>query len=153
MQLPGRYLPKKLRATEQIRRYAAGMSLGARLRAAREAAGLTQTAVGHHLGKAKSVICHWENDDWRPGIDDRVDLARLLGVPFAELLPEAEPLVGDNAGAMTDPNIQRIVQLLPSIAPSLREVILMACAKLAEPDSPPAAPAGRQDVLLRRIAG
>ena len=120
--------------------YAADMSLGARIRAAREAAGLSLAAVGAHVGKSKVSVWCWEQDQARPGIDDRIDIARLLNVPFSELLPEAEPEDGEVV-VLTDPSIRQIVRLWPNITPALREVLLMACAKLAVPE-----PAAAEDV-------
>lgn len=44
-------------------------SIGARLRAAREAAGLSQVALGERLGLAQSKISAYERGAWMPRLD------------------------------------------------------------------------------------
>lgn len=137
MRLAPRFRPKQAKDTEHSLAYAAGMSLGSRIREARVAAGLTQTAVGNYLGKTKTAVSYWESDVAKPELDDRVDLARLLNIPFYELMPELMPEVEAREAepvVLTDPSIRQIVRLWPSLKPELREVLLMAVVKLSLPE-------------------
>ena len=53
-------------------------SLGVRLRAAREKAGMTAAAASKALGfRASNVVTRWENGDNRPDPDDVVRLAAI----------------------------------------------------------------------------
>src|SRR5262245_45722761 len=62
------------------------------LAAFREAAGLTQEAVGRQVGVTRQTIAAWERGDRSPSVEQlarlalafRVSLADLLGIPRAE---------------------------------------------------------------------
>ncbi len=113
------------------------MSLGSRIREAREAAGLTQTAVAAHVGKAKTAIHNWENDVYKPSIADRIDLAHLLNVPFSALLPETEARAVEFT-TLADPTLKQIVRLWPKLEPKWREAILSIVALRGEEHTPSA---------------
>lgn len=108
--------------------YAAGMTLGSRIRAARIAAGLTQSAVARRLNRSKVAVSQWEADIHRPSIDDRVDLSKLLDIPFSEMLPEADPLEGQLT-IITDPDTQRLVRLWPKLGADMKQALMMFAAK------------------------
>jgi len=60
-----------------------------RLRAARLAAGLSQTTVAQAMGLPRPAITWLESGDRRVEACELVDLARLYGVTVAQLLGEA----------------------------------------------------------------
>lgn len=72
-------------------------SLGARIRSAREAAGLTQEALAGKVGVSQTAVSYWEAGKRDCGIGDLLALASALGVPAASLLPgdaRPEPVSG-----------------------------------------------------------
>ena len=66
-------------------RHAALSTLGKTLRRARLQAGLTQQAVGTHLGVTGQTIRHWETARNEPSREAIASLASLLGIPPEEL--------------------------------------------------------------------
>jgi transcriptional regulator with XRE-family HTH domain len=67
--------------------------VGRRIRAAREARGLTQSDLAAALGRTPTSVSYWEGGQRSPGLDDLVELARVLGVEPATLLPSQPPKV------------------------------------------------------------
>jgi len=53
--------------------------LGARIREARLAAGLTQVELGERIGRTQAVVSAWERGERRPSVDALVALAHALG--------------------------------------------------------------------------
>jgi transcriptional regulator with XRE-family HTH domain len=143
---------RKLMLGQQSLRYYANMTLGQRLFSARRRAGLSQQQVGDYLGRTKSAVCLWETDINAPSINDRVDLSKLLNIPFGDLLPEVQEPV--NVTTAADPVLRQIIAQWPNIEPRLRPAVLMLCAKLGEVSTPPAArPARRLPRTTRTAAG
>ena len=136
MQLPPRRRIKRLRDSEHLGAYAALMTLGERLRAARETAGLTQQDVATHIGRTKTAVSYWESDNTRPSVPDRTDLAHLLNLPFSSLLPEFDAQAIELA-TLTDPALKQLVRLWPTLAPRWREVILSVIAMQDAAHTPP----------------
>lgn len=63
------------------------MTFGARLRAAREAKGLTQSQLAARVGNIKSsVVSMWENNNSRPDLDRLSRLCRILEITSDELI-------------------------------------------------------------------
>ena len=60
-----------------------------RLRAARQAAGLSQQDVGRHLGVTGAAISRWENGHRSIDPDELVKLARLYGTTVGWLVGES----------------------------------------------------------------
>ena len=60
--------------------------IGARLRAAREAANLTQLQVGERIGRDNRTIHRWEYAYRIPTLEDLLLIADALDVPLAELV-------------------------------------------------------------------
>ena len=60
--------------------------IGARIRAARLAANLTQMELGSRIGRDHRTIHRWEYGMRVPNLDDLLLLARAVGVPLAELV-------------------------------------------------------------------
>ena len=61
--------------------------VGARIRGAREAAALTQTALAKRLGCAQGLVSSWESGDRLPAVPTLLALARALDVSPGDLLP------------------------------------------------------------------
>lgn len=66
-------------------------ALGARLRAARNARGLTQGAVAEHLGVARTTVVAIEKGERKVRPEELVNLAQLYGRRLSELLQRSEP--------------------------------------------------------------
>lgn len=64
------------------------VEVGRRLKAAREAVGLSQQAVADRYGKNKATVSAWETGRGDPGIYQLRDLARLYKISVARLLQE-----------------------------------------------------------------
>jgi transcriptional regulator with XRE-family HTH domain len=60
--------------------------IGARLRAARHAANLTQLQLGELVGRDHRTIHRWEYAQRVPNLEDLLLLADALGVPLADLV-------------------------------------------------------------------
>lgn len=61
------------------------MTLGQRIRARREALGLSQEQVAEKMGVSRQAVGKWESDDARPGTDNLIRLAALLEMEVQEL--------------------------------------------------------------------
>jgi transcriptional regulator with XRE-family HTH domain len=143
---------KKLLLGQQPLRYYGSMSIGQRLFSARRRLGLSQQQVGDHLGRTKTAVCCWETDTRTPSIPDRIDLAKLLDIPFHDLLPEIK--LADQPAAIADPTLQQLTSLWPQLEPRLRQVVLMLAVTLTEPQPAPAERRGRRlpHSVLRAVA-
>jgi transcriptional regulator with XRE-family HTH domain len=64
------------------------VEFGARVRAARRHARLTQAELGNRLGLDRSTIAGIESGRQGVQLDDLVDLAHALGCPPGDLLPD-----------------------------------------------------------------
>lgn len=60
--------------------------IGARLRAARIDAGLTQLQLGHLIGRDHRTVHRWEYAERIPSLEDLLLLAAVLDVRLPELL-------------------------------------------------------------------
>ena len=65
--------------------------LGARIRAARQAAGLSQEKLAEQLGLTRQAVTKWETGQSAPSTENLLRLAEVLGVPVSTLLDEAAP--------------------------------------------------------------
>jgi transcriptional regulator with XRE-family HTH domain len=61
-------------------------TLGAKIRAARRKAGLTQASLAELMGVRQSSISQWERGHTRPSLEHLVPLAAALGVSLDGLL-------------------------------------------------------------------
>lgn len=105
------------------------MSIGQKIRKGRDAAGLTQRQVATKLKVAPSAVAQWELDSTMPTIGNRVDLSRLLNIPFSDLMPELVALGGQD---IKDPKIFAIVEQLLRLPEPVREAVLMQAAATVE---------------------
>lgn len=83
-------------------------SFGARLRQAREAAGMTLDAVGKSVGVTPQAVYRWEHDSAMPGADRLTALSKTLDTSVTFLLTGVEQnpqitAVKGNAGRRTVP--------------------------------------------------
>src|SRR6266536_835805 len=62
--------------------------VGQRIRAIREARGWTQSDLAARLQRTQTAVSYWESGRRSLSLDDLVEVARVLGVPNAELLPD-----------------------------------------------------------------
>lgn len=62
--------------------------LGQRIAAARREAGVSQEALAHHIGVERRSIQRYEAGVRDPGYSDLLLIARVVGVPIAELVRE-----------------------------------------------------------------
>ena len=72
-------------------------TLGERIRAARQAAGLSQEKLAERLGLTRQAVTKWETGQSAPSTENLLHLAEVLGVPVTALLGEeasSPPLAG-----------------------------------------------------------
>lgn len=67
------------------------VTFGQRLRASREASGLTQQELAAQLGRAQTAVSYWEGDKREPSIGSLAAMADLLGVDLNWLLGVERP--------------------------------------------------------------
>ena len=65
--------------------------LGAAIREARKAAGMTQEALAEALDRTQTAVSYWEAGKRDPGVPDLLRIAEALNVPAASLLPDRAP--------------------------------------------------------------
>ena len=63
-------------------------SVGQHIRAKREALGWTQSDLAARVGRTQTAVSYWESGQRGLSLDDLIEVARVLGVPGAELLPD-----------------------------------------------------------------
>lgn len=63
------------------------MTVGERLRKAREERGLTQLQVAERLGKTQPTVQAWESDKTLPRTEEVRDVAAVYGLKPEQLLP------------------------------------------------------------------
>lgn len=107
------------------------MSVGNRLRQAREQLGLTQAELAGLVGRTPTAISYWEGGQRTPGLDDLLELASALQVEPAALLPARPAKVLARAQAA-----QLAVE---DLADAVDRVVDTFDAKTS-PDPPPRAP-------------
>ena len=98
------------------------MEIGQVIREARAKAKLSQRALATRLGVAPSAVGQWETDVTKPSLDNRVDLASVLKIPFVELLPE---VAGIPELSTSDLQTIALVRQFEKLPPAIREAILM----------------------------
>lgn len=87
------------------------MQFGSRLKAAREAAGMSQTDIAVQMGITPQGVHKWESGASTPRFDRLYRLASALGIPVSKLLPD-DPL----EIVSFDPTQMRIHSLAARIA-------------------------------------
>ena len=69
------------------------MTIGEKLRAARDSAGLTQEQTAQRVGVSRQTVSSWENDRSYPDIAGVLTLAKLYGLTLDELLLEDKKMI------------------------------------------------------------
>lgn len=110
------------------------MDIATVIRDARRKAGLSQRALAAKLHVAPSAVGQWETSATNPSIDNRVDLASILSIPFSDLMPEA----AGGTVASRQPQTVILVRKFEGLPERVREAILMQV--VATSDSLEAAP-------------
>lgn len=64
--------------------------IGDRIKAAREAAGMSQSDLARAAGVQRQLVSRWENGTHNPGLYNSVILARVLNIPLENLMKEKE---------------------------------------------------------------
>lgn len=105
------------------------MEIAQNIRAARAKSGMSQRILAKKLRVAPSAVAQWETGATIPTIARRVDISRLLHIPFVQLVPEAA--VSAEA-SIRDPQIFAIVQQLLKLPEPVREAVLMQAAATVE---------------------
>ena len=100
-----------------------GQRLGARLRARREALGMSQAELGEKAGISANYVGVLERGLKLPTLDTLVALAKALGVPVSELLGEARP----------DPWLEEVVTVAAAMPKPLRPVALAVLRAMVAP--------------------
>lgn len=87
---------------------------GARIRKARDAAGLTTRALASTLGCSSSAVVGWENGKRDPGIDGLFRIAAALNVTPASLVAEDSdaPLVPRDVLKAAAEDVELVARLL-----------------------------------------
>lgn len=73
-----------------------GPELGARIAAAREVAGKTQTQVAEELGVKQPTVCGWEKGDFEPRPKLWASIAAALNTEVSDLFFVADPPAAAN---------------------------------------------------------
>jgi len=105
------------------------MEVAEQVRTARTRMKMSQRDLAKRLKVAPSAVAQWETGVTLPSIGRRVDLSRLLDIPFGSLIPEAN-LTGE--GPLRDPQIAAIVEQLLKLPLPVREAVLMQVVATAE---------------------
>lgn len=102
-------------------------TLGGRIQAGRKAAGMSQEALGEHLGVSRQAVSRWEADAAVPELEKLIAMSRLFGVTVGALLG-VEPA----AGTAQAPGEDGPEDGTPSPAGELTERELAAAEAIAE---------------------
>lgn len=86
---------------------------GAKIKAARKAANLTQAQLGEKMGVSGSMIGQWETEARRPSIKAAKDIAEKLNIDVAELLVSFEAdLVSAPVAAIAEDKLPKDLEAL-----------------------------------------
>lgn len=111
-------------------------TLGSRIQAGRKAAGMSQEALGEHLGVSRQAVSRWEADAAVPELEKLIAMSRLFGVTVGALLG-VEPAAGEpkapGEGGPEEGSPDGVPESkVPSPAPELTERELAAAEAIAE---------------------
>lgn len=111
-------------------------TLGSRIQAGRKAAGMSQEALGEHLGVSRQAVSRWEADAALPELEKLIAMSRLFGVTVGALLG-VEPAAGEpkapGEGGPEEGSPDGVPESkVPSPAPELTERELAAAEAIAE---------------------
>lgn len=109
--------------------HAQPMDIATTIRVARRKKGISQRTLAGMLKVAPSAVAQWETNKTMPSLDNRVDISRLLDIPFSSLLPEATSV---SPQLVDDPQALLLVRKFLGLPPRVREVVLMQVSSLEE---------------------
>jgi transcriptional regulator with XRE-family HTH domain len=98
-----------------------GVRLGARIRARREALGLSQAALAEKVGITPNYVSNLERGLKLPTLDTLVAIAKAINVPSSELLGESR----------ADPWLEDVVTVAVTVPKALRPVALAVLKAMA----------------------
>ena len=111
-------------------------TLGGRIQAGRKAAGMSQEALGEHLGVSRQAVSRWEADAALPELEKLIAMSRLFGVTVGALLgvepPAGEAAPPDEGGPEEGSPDGVPESRVPSPTPELTERELAAAEAIAE---------------------
>ena len=84
---------------------------GQRLKAFREAAGLSQRALAREIGEQYSNVRYWETSGKLPRSDVLIPIAIALGITLEELLEEPKPKRPVVAGGRVGKTVETLLTL------------------------------------------
>ena len=105
------------------------MSIASEIRAARAQKGWTQRELAKRMKVAPSAVAQWELNGTKPTVGNRVELSKMFGIPFINLLPEISVAKGVSAD---DQELLATVQQLLELPRPVRQGLLMTAAATAE---------------------
>lgn len=91
------------------------LEIGRRVRAARQAAGLTQQRLAEAIGNRQGYVTALESGGGNPTVQTLFRIALALGVSVGSLFP------GDTAAPPSRADIARLVETMARLEPLLRE--------------------------------
>jgi len=97
------------------------VQLGARIAAARKAAGLTQVQLAEALGIAQQTLAHYEGGKLRVAVALLPQLSELLGIGTEELIGSASRRGGKRGPT---PMLQRKIERLSALPPAKQKVVM-----------------------------
>ena len=121
------------------------MTLGEKIRACRQEAGMSQEKVAELVGVSRQAVTKWEADQSLPGIDNLQALAAELGVTVDQLLTGG-PEAGEDP-ALDQPGTR------PENAPPADPALSLAGVKALLDAAEQAAARRRRRTLLAVVAG
>lgn len=105
------------------------MSIATVIKEARTRKGWSQRELANRMKVKAGAVGQWETAATKPTIPNRVDLSKLLDIPFIRLMPE---IAGSGELAMNDRELLAIVQQLIELPPPVRQALLMGVSATAE---------------------
>lgn len=97
------------------------VQLGARIAAARKAAGLTQVQLAEALGIAQQTLAHYEGGKLRVAVALLPQLSELLAIGAEELIGSASRRGGKRGPT---PMLQRKIERLSALPPAKQKVVM-----------------------------
>jgi transcriptional regulator with XRE-family HTH domain len=97
------------------------VQLGARIAAARKAAGLTQVQLAEALGIAQQTLAHYEGGKLRVAVALLPQLAELLGVSAEELIGTTSRRAGKRGPT---PQLQQKIERLSTLPQAQQRLVL-----------------------------
>lgn len=105
------------------------MEIANRIKTGRKMAQMSQRVLAERMAVSPSAVAQWETGGTSPSIANRVDLARILKIPFVDLVPEAGRI---SEMALRDPLILAIIRQVLRLPEAVQQALLMQLSATAE---------------------